>query len=374
MSLSVLHVAQPVTGGVAAYVLPLLQDQARQGREVALACPPDGTLPARAKEAGIAVVPWPASRNPGPQTLLETARLARVVSGTNPDVVHLHSSKAGLAGRLALRGRRPTIFQPHGWSFEVPTGALRRVVVAWERLAARWADALVCVSQGEAERGAAAGIDARWAVIATGIDLAAFPPADDDARVAARRRLGLGGAPLVVCVGRLSRAKGQDVLLDAWPLVRAAVPEAGLVLVGDGPTRAGLERRAVAGTTFAGERPDVSDWLAAADVAVMPSRWEGMSLGLLEAMATSRSVVATDVAGAREALGQNSSAIVPVEDRVALADALARRLQDPALARAEGEASRRRAEAAYDFAWTTKAFTELYEDVVRRRAETGTPT
>jgi glycosyltransferase involved in cell wall biosynthesis len=299
----------------------------------------------------------------------ETVRLARVISRTTPDVVHLHSSKAGVAGRLALRGRIPTVFQPHGWSFEVTSGALRRLVVAWERFAARWVAALVCVSEGEAARGAAVGIDARWAVIATGIDLAAFPRADDEARAAARERLGLGSSPLVVCVGRLSRAKGQDVLLRAWPLVRNAVPNASLALVGDGPDRRRLERRAVAGAVFAGERSDVSDWLAASDVAVAPSRWEGMSLGLLEAMATGRSVVATDVAGVREALGDTSTAIVPVENDGALADALVRRLLDPALARAEGESARVRAESSYDFSRTTRALTDLYEEVLRQRRE-----
>ena len=315
------------------------------------------------------VVEWPAGRNPGPAVTVETARLAQVISRSTPAVVHLHSSKAGLAGRLALRRRIPTVFQPHGWSFEAATGGLRRVVVAWERFAARWVDALVCVSEGEAADGAAAGIDARWAVIATGIDLAAFPYADDAARAAARERLGLSDAPLVVCVGRLSRAKGQDVLLAAWPLVRNAVPDATLVLVGDGPDRRGLERRAVTGAMFAGDRRDVSEWLAAADVAVAPSRWEGMSLSLLEAMATGRSVVATDVAGVREALGRDSSAIVPVENRAALADALVRRLRDPALARAEGEAARVRAEASYDFSRTTRALVELYDEVLRRRRE-----
>jgi glycosyltransferase involved in cell wall biosynthesis len=352
--------------------LPILEEQQARGVRVLLACPPRGEFSTEAAAAGVEVVSWEAGRNPGPAVAPETVRLARILSRTGPDVVHLHSSKAGLAGRLALRGRLPTVFQPHGWSFEVPSGAFQRVVVAWERFAARWADALVCVSEGEAARGAAAGIDARWAVVPTGIDLAAFPAADEHARAAARGRLGLGSRRLVVCVGRLSRAKGQDVLLDAWPLVRNAVPDAELVLIGDGPDRPLLERRAVPGTIFVGERRDVSDWLAAADVAVMPSRWEGMSLVLLEAMATSRSVVATDVAGVREALGETSSAIVPVEDRDALGEALVRRLLDPALARAEGEAARSRAAATYDFSRTTGALTELYEDVLRRRAQTET--
>jgi glycosyltransferase involved in cell wall biosynthesis len=309
------------------------------------------------------MIPWPATRNPGPRVVGETARLARIIAKARPDVVHLHSSKAGLAGRLALRGRLPTVFQPHGWSFEAVEGPLLRVVIAWERAAARWADAVICVSEAERERGVAVGIEAPWAVIPTGIDLRAFPAASDEERAAARAKLGVAADFLVVCVGRLSRAKGQDVLLQAWPRVGAAVPGAELVLVGDGPERADLERLAGSGARLVGEQDDIHTWLAAADVVAVPSRWEAMSLVMLEAMSTARSVVATDVAGVREAFGEGWSAIVPVGDRRALADALVQRLLDPQLAAAEGAAARRRAEQAYDAPRATEAIAAVYERI-----------
>lgn len=367
MALSVVHVAQPVVGGVPRYLGPLLRDQRERGLDVVVCCSPSGDVALEASTAGVPVIPWPATRNPGPRIVGETARLARIIAKAQPDVVHLHSSKAGLAGRLAVRGRRPTVFQPHGWSFEAVEGPLRRVVVAWERAAARWADALICVSEAERERGVAAGIEAPWAVIPTGIDLRAFPAASDDDRAAARTALGVAGDRLVVCIGRLSRAKGQDVLLDAWPRVSAAVPGAELVLVGDGPERPALERLAGNGARLIGERDDIQTWLAAADVVAVPSRWEAMSLVMLEAMSTARSVVATDVAGVREALGDGSSAVVPVEDRRALAEALVQRLLDPQLAAAEGAASRRKAEQAYDAPRATEAIAGVYERVWRER-------
>ncbi|NEA48622.1 glycosyltransferase, partial [Streptomyces sp. SID10815] len=66
-----------------------------------------------------------------------------------PDLVHAHSAKAGLAGRLAVRGRIPTVFQPHAWSFEAVGGATAALALRWERWGTRWAARTVCVSEAE---------------------------------------------------------------------------------------------------------------------------------------------------------------------------------------------------------------------------------
>ena len=358
MGLSILHVSQPVDGGVARAIGDLVADQLGRGWRVEVASPPGGPLFETAVGAGVRHHRWPARRGPGPGSVVETARLARIVRASAPDLVHLHSSKAGLAGRLALRGRRATIFQPHAWSYLAVEGALRKAALTWERRAARWADAVVCVSEGERLAGVEAGIEAAWRVVPNGIDLAAFP---QDDREGARERLGLGGAPLAVCVGRLSRQKGQDVLVEAWREIEARVPGAELVLVGSGPEESALRSRA----RLVGEA-DARDWLAAANVVVQPSRWEGLAYTVLEAMAGARAVVATDVAGMREALGADAH-LVPSEDREGLAAELAKRLLDPDAADAEGRALRRRAEELYDVRRATQAMAELYEEVVGRR-------
>jgi glycosyltransferase involved in cell wall biosynthesis len=121
--------------------------------------------------------------------------------------------------------------------------------------------------------------------------------------------------------------------------------------------------------TFVGTRADVEEWLAAADVVALPSRWEGMALTMLEAMARGRAVVATDVAGADEALGSEAGAVIPVEDVRALADALVVRLLDPARAAAEGAAGRARAERSHDARSTAAAAADLYADLIGRRGE-----
>lgn len=337
--LRVLHVAQPVDAGVARCVTDDVLAQRAAGLDARVACPPDGPLNDWLRDAPRAA--WPATRSPGPSVPAETRRLARIVAGFDPDVVHLHSSKAGLAGRLAVRGRRPTVFQPHAWSFSAVTGPVRAASLAWERYAARWADVVVCVSEAERAEGVAAGVRARrWEVVPNGVDLDAYAPSSRDE---ARRRLGLGDGPLVVCVGRLSRQKAQDVLVSAMRDV-----DADLVLVGDGPEPPPVSTR----VTLVGRRDDVADWYAAADVVAVPSRWEGMALTALEALACDRPVVATDVAGMREALGDEP--LVPVGDPAALASALTRRLRDP------GSGWRERAER-FDLRRTTAAITALYE-------------
>lgn len=341
-----LHVSQPVTAGVAEVAAHLVVDQVGRGWDVHLACP-DGPLADRAAAAGARVHRWAATRSPGPNVLREVRDLARVVDTVAPDVLHLHSSKAGLAGRLAVRGRLPTIFQPHLWSFQVASGPLGTASRIWERFAARWTRTLLCVGDDELAVGRAAGVRGTAVVVPNGIDTEALCPGD---RAAARVGFGLPDAPTVVCVGRITEQKGQDLLLEAWPGVRERVPGARLVLVGDGPAE--RRWRALPGAdhesvTWAGSTATPAPWYHAADVVVLPSRSEGMALVPLEAMACARPVVAFDVGGVRQCV-TGAGAVVGRGDLAGLVDALADRLREPRLAAAEGDRGRRRAEREFD--------------------------
>lgn len=372
-SLTVLHVTQPVDGGVARVVTDLVRAQARDGTRTVVACPPGGALGGEAARAGAEIAAWQAGRQPGRAVLRETADLARIVRDVAPDVVHAHSAKAGLAARLAVRGRIPTVFQPHAWSFEAVTGAASWSALAWERLAARWSARVLCVSEAEQRRGRDAGVDAHWAVVRNGVDLDRFGADDPDARRRARKELQEvtdlpDDAPLLVCVGRLCRQKGQDLLLQAWPDVLRAVPDARLAVVGDGPLAASLRAAAPPQVHFAGHSADTASWYAAADLAVLPSRWEGMALAPLEAMAVGRPVVLTEVAGARESLppGQAPACLVPPEDPRALAVALVRLLTDRQLSASLGDQAHRHVRANCDVRRTTAAVSRLYGELLGR--------
>jgi glycosyltransferase involved in cell wall biosynthesis len=366
VQLTILHVSQPVDGGVARVVTDLVRGQRAAGHRVLVACPPGGRLAPAAAAAGAELSVWAARRSPGPSVAAETARLRRLVQRAAPDLVHLHSAKAGLAGRLAVRGRLPTVFQPHAWSFAAATGALATASTRWERHAARWATAVLCVSEQERADGEAAGIEAAYHVVPNGVDLAHYAPAE---RRAARLSLGLDlSEPLAVCVGRLCRQKGQDLLLAAWPTVLGRVPTAHLALVGGGPDHQALQTRVRElpdpyRVRLVGDVADPRPWLAAADLVVLPSRWEGMALAPLEAMAMGRPVLLADVPGAREQVpvAERGFALVPVGDPAALAQALAAALADPADCARRGAAARDWVTERHDVRTTVARIAELYQ-------------
>ncbi|MEU8674782.1 glycosyltransferase family 4 protein [Streptomyces sp. NPDC048560] len=366
---TVLHVVQPVEGGVARVVTDLVRAQALAGLRPVVACPPGSPLADGAQAAGADVLAWPAVRDPGPGLASEVATARRLVRQCGPQIVHAHSAKAGLAARLAVRGRIPTVFQPHAWSFEAVEGRTAQLALKWERFGARWSDHILCVSESERSTGERAGISARWAVVHNGIDLGHFRPGGPAERAAARAALPLpdgvdARTPLVVCVGRLSRQKGQDVLLRAWEQLR--VDGARLVLVGDGPEERRLRDTAPAGVVFAGASQDVRPWLHAADVLVLPSRWEGMALAPLEGMACGRPVVMSDVNGARESLppGHDVHCLVPPENPAALAAALTTLLTDPALRDELGRTARTHTRSVFDVRKTAGAVHRIYQELV----------
>ncbi|MGW7333806.1 glycosyltransferase family 4 protein, partial [Streptomyces sp. NPDC054840] len=120
---TVLHLVQPVDGGVARVVTDLVRAQTAEGLRTVVGCPPGGTLGAAARAAGAEVFTWRAGRAPGPRLPAEITGARQVLRQVRPDLLHAHSAKAGLAGRLAARGSLPTVFQPHAWSFDAVGGA-----------------------------------------------------------------------------------------------------------------------------------------------------------------------------------------------------------------------------------------------------------
>lgn len=368
---SVLHVTQPVTEGVGNYVRSIVATQRALGHRVGLACNPESALAETAREAGAQVLPFRAGREPSLSMGFEIRQLRAAVREFQPDVVHLHSSKAGMAGRLAVRGRHATVFQPHAWSFEAATGLIGNAALRWERLAGRWTDAIITVSDGERALAAPHGIKSKAdATILNPVDIDRYRPPVTGERAAIRDGLGLRRRPTVVCVGRLCEQKGQDLLLDAWEDIQAAMPTAQLLLVGDGPSRVKLQSRQPANTHLLGDRDDVASILRVADVVAMPSRWEGMSLAMLEAMATARPVVACDVGGAVETVGLGAGAVVPIGDQRQLAEEILRRLRNRELAETEGRKGRQLVVDRHGLNGTVEAINDVYEAVLRQRAIT----
>ena len=195
---------------------------------------------------------------------------------------------------------------------------------------------------------------ARMVRLAPGVDVATFrdaKPAPD---------VGLG--PIVLCVSRLVPRKGQDTLIRAWPAVREAIPDARLLLVGDGPYRGELNRLAdglgVTGSvTFTGSVPDLAGFYAASDVFAMPCRTrragldvEGLGIVYLEASAAGLPVIGGDSGGAPDAiLDGETGYVVPGRDVAALAARIVSLLADPDRARAMGQRGQAWAEQEWDW-------------------------
>lgn len=343
----ILHVSQVTeSGGLVNVLLNVLRDQVQRGWQVHVACPDDGgeLFGAAGAVDGVTVHAWESVRSPVRGVVREIRNLDRIVDSIDPEVMHLHSSKAGMIGRMVVRGSRPTVFQPHAWSYEAVTGITRRAALAWEKFATRWTAGTLCVSDGEALTGIDNHTLARkHTTVYNGVDMASWAPRD---RGEARERLGIAAdETVVVSVGRLVPQKGQDVAVAAWPAVRRVVP-AELYLVGEGTDRAMLEAMNRGGVHFVGFA-DPRDWYAAADLILVPSRWEGMPLVILEAMGCGRNIVTTDVAGARESVGSHGR-VIPIDDKPALATAVIEALTDREASEAEGRALRARAVELFD--------------------------
>lgn len=217
---------------------------------------------------------------------------------------------------------------------------------------ARIASVLVSVSGKTLEQAIRAGIRPECnTVIPNGI-----PPVNLGSvnRLEIRREIGMeNGGPLLLSVGRLVYQKGHEYLVHAMPRVLRTYPRAKAVICGEGALRPDLERQILelglqTSVKLLGNRNDVGPFLASADLFVLPSRWEGLPVALLEAMGAGLPVVATRVEGVDEVVEDaRQGLLVAPEDSDALASALLKLIGDPELRRQMGEAARRRIQAHY---------------------------
>jgi glycosyltransferase involved in cell wall biosynthesis len=355
----VLVVSQATVDGVAVCIRDLAQAAAAQGYLLTVACPPGGDLAAWARERHATWVRLDMRRSPHITDLRALLRLRSLARGHA--LVHLHSSKAGAVGRLALmslgRRRPPSVFTPHGWSWLVG-GRLAPVYRRFERLMMPVTTAVVAVSTEERAHGRAVlGSPAtRIQVIPNGVDVTRFRPEGP--------RAGRTADPLVVFVGRLCHQRAPDIAVAALSLMRT--PAARLRLVGAGEGRAAVVAQARAlglsdRVDLAGFHPDPAPDLRAADVVIVPSRYDGMALVLLEAMACGAAVVATRVAGSSVLSG--AGVLVPAGEPAALARAVDALLADPARRRLLGHAARQRAVRQCSLDRSVGAILALWQDL-----------
>ena len=365
----------PSVGGIQTQTLALACGLAGLGVEVHVVTRPAPGRPAREEVGGVAIHRVGLAAGGPAATIAYVGLAARAVAAlaARVEIVHAHQllSPASAAATAAALGGPPFVVTAHasGAVGDVRTLARQGPLGRARLLALRHlAGAFVAVSGVVRRELEASGIPPSLVrQIPNGVDTRRFVPPDPPERRRLRRVLDLPPVPAVVYAGRLAPEKGVDVLLDGWAIARARGLVGTLCLVGDGPERPALERRArdhgiLGAVRFAGPTADVARWLGAADAFVLPSRTEGLSVALLEAMATGLPVVASDVGGTRDAAG-DAAVLVPPADPTAIAEALLAVLADPGAAAALGDAARRRVLAGFGIEHVARRHLDLYGEV-----------
>jgi len=300
-----------------------------------------GVEPVRIRGLGRAISPL--------DDLRALAELLALLRRVRPHVVHTHTAKAGAVGRVAARlAGVPRVYHTfHGHvlsGYFGPAGS--KLAALAERLLARLTDRVVAVSdevgRDLAERFRVVSPE-KLEVIPLGLPLEPFAAAGRH-RGELRAELGLAPeARIVSLVGRLVPVKEPQVALDVFERVRAAVPEARLVVCGAGPELAAMRARGVAGVHFLGWRSDTPRVLADVDVALLTSRNEGTPVALIEAGAAGVPAVATRVGGVPAVVEEGVTGLLcPRGDAEALAGAVVGLLQYPERRAALGVAARER--------------------------------
>lgn len=302
--------------------------------------------------------------------LLALLELTRIFLAEKPDILHTHSSKAGILGRLAaaLAGVPVVVHTYHGFGFhDRQPSPVKGLYVLLERLCARFTDALVFVSRANiayaAEHSIARPEEA--VLIRSGVALSGLPAPVDAAKLKMSAGVGMH-KPLVVSIGNLKPQKNVGDLLEAAALSLRDVPEARFVFIGDGPQRRALEARAFAlglndRFIFLGWRRDAAQWLAAADVFAMTSLWEGLPRALVEAMKSGRPAVCYATDGVLDLIkdGENGFTVAP-GDHAALAARVTALLKDAPLRKRIGEAAASAIGPDFDIDGMVRAQEALY--------------
>jgi glycosyltransferase involved in cell wall biosynthesis len=367
----VAYVVGTVGGGTGEHVAMLARGCAGRGAAVSV-YGPAGTgqrfFPGPA-ESGITLVPVEIAGRPRPaRDTAAVLRLRRLLIRATPDVVHAHGLRAGALAALALKAgqRCPLVVTVH--NAPPVHGTARAVYALLERIVARQAGAVACVSGDLAAR------MRRLGAAAVSRAIVPAPPArepDADAVAAVRAELGAGSHPVVLAVGRLAPQKGFGTLLAAAARWQGSDPCPVLVLAGQGPLDQALRAQADASgiaMRFLGQRDDVPALLASAAVVAVPSVWEGQPLVVQEALRAGRPLVASRTGGIPDLTGEDAAVLVPPGDTDALASAVLTVLGDPALAGRLGAAAAARAAVLPTQDDAVEAVLALYQQLTSRVA------
>lgn len=377
----VIHLVQHLSLGGATLMAMLLAERLDRRRyDVTLAAGPEagpeGDLSAEMRQRGLRLVNVPhLRRGPHPwHDARAVLALRDLLRRTRPHIVHTHGSKPKLLLPWAARFAPVPVKVAHlwGWEWQPATGSLTRALfTAASRLGAGSYDALVACSETMRRQGIERGVGRpdQYQVILPPVDLEAFTPEGRErARRDVRQELGIpADAYMVVSVTRLSPQKAPLDLVRAAELVVARRPDARFLVVGGGPLERAVRTEIAAHglgdrVLLLGPRRDIPSLLRASDLFALTSAWEPFGIVYLEAAAVGLPCVGTRVDGVPEAVAEGVTGIlVPPAQPAAMAQAMLKLADDPALARRLAEAGTRRAQA-----FGNERFVAAVDDLYRR--------
>lgn len=296
-------------GGAQLNVLELCNDQINRGNEVVFVVGNSGPLLDRVKKInGVKVILLPSlKREISPFNDIKTIfKLHKLIKRESPDIVHLHSSKAGTLGRLATIGTNAkNVFTVHGWAFTEGSGSplKRGVYTIVEKLVEPFTDLFICVSQYDEKIGLNHKVlkpsHNNYCVVHNGA------PIEDTTQ---KSRVRNAEKIKFIMTARFSPQKDQATLLKAISKVNKSNYE--LILVGDGPTKQENEKLSEDlgisdNVKFTGFKSDVNEALKAADVYILSTKYEGLPISIIEAMSQHLPIIATNVGGNSELVKDN---------------------------------------------------------------------
>ncbi len=367
----------PLIGGAERQIRAVAEHLLSRGIQVSILTRRYAGLSAFETIAGVPVYRLPI---PGPKvtaSLSFTLAALPLLERLRPHVLHAHEvfSPATTAVAAKRLFGTPVVVTAHRSG---PLGDFQRLgrkFMGRSRLAAfrREVDAFIPISQEIADEMDAAGIPAsQRCPIPNGVDADHFTPLAGEAALALRQRLGLAGGPIAIFTGRLAPEKRVDQLVSAWPTIRSTLPSALLLILGTGELESSLKAAAGPGVHFAGPQEDVAPYLQAADLFVLPSAAEGLSVAMLEAMSTGLPALVTNVGGAADVIthAENGWLISP-DAPEQLSRALLTLLGDPHLRARLGAQARLKIESTYALPVIVRQLEELYLRLANHPRQAG---
>lgn len=366
LSIAYLITRSDAVGGAHIHVLDLALRAVKDGHRVEVWVGGSGLFIDMLRNKGLQVRSFYSLVRPINPTkdLIALVRCVRELKRFKPDVLHTHSAKAGLIGRVAAWfANVPVIFTAHGWAFtEGIADRSRKFAMIMEKMAAHISDAIICVS--EYDRKLALRLKVSDAELLTRIHNGVLDIPEGQRALHARKNV-----VRLVCVARLDAPKRQDILVDALATLNSRNWE--LELIGDGPLTDSLKAKVKAlqldkQVIFSGLCHDVPERLAMSDISVLISDFEGFPLSILESMRANLPVIASSVGGVSESVVDGVTGfLVPASDSTVLADRLHLLINNASLCKQMGNAGRKLYEREFSFDVMYMRTLDVYKRVVR---------